>query len=89
MASSRVSFRNRHVQTILIEAAKMAPRHSPALAMIYHREKQKENANRARCRGAEDGGVLGRRGSPPKRFSGNRERKLHCRIGGGESGDFL
>jgi hypothetical protein len=47
MASSRVSFRNRHVQTILIEAAKMAPRHSPALAMIYHREKQKENANRA------------------------------------------
>jgi transposase len=39
--------RNRHLQTILIEAAKMAPRNSPALAMIYDREKQKENANRA------------------------------------------
>jgi hypothetical protein len=35
------------VQTILIEASKMAPRHSPTLAMIYHREKQKGNANRA------------------------------------------
>lgn len=39
--------RNRHLQTILIEAAKMAPRNSPALAMIYDREKQKSNANRA------------------------------------------
>jgi transposase len=29
--------RNRHLQTILIEAAKMGPRHSPALAMIYDR----------------------------------------------------
>jgi len=39
--------RNKHLQTILIEAAKMAPRHSPALAMIYDQEKQKGNANRA------------------------------------------
>ena len=40
--------RNRHVQTILIEAAKMAPRNSPALAIdLYDREKQKGNANRA------------------------------------------
>jgi transposase len=39
--------RNKHLQTILIEAAKLAPRNSPALAMIYDREKQKENANRA------------------------------------------
>ena len=39
--------RNRHLQTILIEAAKMAPRNSAALAMIYDREKQKGNANRA------------------------------------------
>jgi transposase len=39
--------RNRHLQTTLIEAAKMAPRNSPALAMIYDREKQKGNANRA------------------------------------------
>src|SRR5713226_5801846 len=39
--------RNKHLQTILIEAAKMAPRNSPELAMIYDREKQKDNANRA------------------------------------------
>src|SRR6202045_3391636 len=39
--------RNKHLQAILIEAAKLAPRNSPALAMIYDREKQKENANRA------------------------------------------
>ena len=39
--------RNKHLQTTLIEAAKMAPRNSPALAMLYDREKQKGNANRA------------------------------------------
>ena len=40
--------RNKHLQTILIEAAKMAPRNSVNLAMIYDREKhQKDNANRA------------------------------------------
>jgi len=39
--------RNRHLQTTLIEAAKMAPRNSAALAMLYDREKQKGNANRA------------------------------------------
>jgi len=39
--------RNKHLQTTLIEAAKMAPRNSVDLAMIYNREKQKGNANRA------------------------------------------
>jgi len=39
--------RNKHLQTTLIEAAKMAPRFSPALAMLYDKEKQKGNANRA------------------------------------------
>jgi transposase len=39
--------RNKHLQAILIEAAKLAPRNSPALAMPYDREKQKDNANRA------------------------------------------
>jgi hypothetical protein len=34
-------------QTTLIEAAKMAPRNSPELAMLYDKEKQKGNANRA------------------------------------------
>jgi transposase len=39
--------RNKHLQTTLIEAAKVAPRYSPNLAMLYDREKQKGNANRA------------------------------------------
>jgi len=39
--------RNKHLQTTLIEAAKMALRNSPDLAIIYDREKQKGNANRA------------------------------------------
>ena len=39
--------RNKHLQTTLIEAAKMAPRYSADLAMLYDREKQKGNANRA------------------------------------------
>jgi len=39
--------RNKHLQYTLIEAAKMAPRHSPTLAMLYDKEKQKGNANRA------------------------------------------
>jgi transposase len=39
--------RNKHLQTTLIEAAKMAPRYSPDLAMLHDKEKQKGNANRA------------------------------------------
>jgi transposase len=39
--------RNKHLQTTLIEAAKMAPRYSPTLALLYDREKQRGNANRA------------------------------------------
>src|SRR5258708_6828344 len=39
--------RNKHLQTTLIEAAKMAPRYSSQLAMLYDQEKQKGNANRA------------------------------------------
>jgi transposase len=39
--------RNKHLQTTLIEAAKMAPRNNPQLAMLYDKEKQKGNANRA------------------------------------------
>ena len=33
--------RNKHLQTTLIEAAKMAPRYSPTLALLYDKEKQK------------------------------------------------
>ena len=39
--------RNKHLQCVLVEAAKMAPRLSPELALLYDREKQKGNANRA------------------------------------------
>jgi len=39
--------RNKHLQTTLIEAAKMAPRYSPTLALLYDRENQRGNANRA------------------------------------------
>ena len=39
--------RNKHLQTTLIEAAKIAPRYSPALALLYDREKQRGNGNRA------------------------------------------
>jgi transposase len=39
--------RNKHLQTTLIEAAKMAPRNSSDLAMLYDKEKRKGNANRA------------------------------------------
>ena len=39
--------RNKHLQTTLIEAAKMAPRNSSELAMLYDTQKQKGNANRA------------------------------------------
>jgi transposase len=39
--------RNKHLQTTLIEAAKMAPRNSSQLAMLYDKERQKGNANRA------------------------------------------
>ena len=37
---------NKWLQTALIGAAKMAPRNSPELAMLYDKEKQKGNANR-------------------------------------------
>jgi transposase len=39
--------RNKHIQRALIEAAKLAPRQSHELAMIYDGERQKGNSNRA------------------------------------------
>lgn len=39
--------RNQHLQTVLIEAAKLAPRFSPELALVYERAQQKGNRNRA------------------------------------------
>src|SRR5579863_2690545 len=39
--------RNKHIQRTLIEAAKLAPRESPELAMIRERELERGNPNRA------------------------------------------
>lgn len=39
--------RNRHLQTILIEAAKLAPRHNRQLAAVHTRELARGNRNRA------------------------------------------
>jgi transposase len=39
--------RNKYLQQVLVEAAKMAPRRSVDLALVYEKEKQKGNANRA------------------------------------------
>lgn len=39
--------RNKHLQSVLVEAAKMAPRRSPELAMVYEKETVKGNQNRA------------------------------------------
>ena len=38
--------RNKYLQRVLVEAAKLAPRHSADLALVYDKEKQKGNANR-------------------------------------------
>jgi transposase len=39
--------RNKHLQTILIEAAKLAPRYNAQLAAVHQRELQRGNRNRA------------------------------------------
>lgn len=39
--------RYKHIQRVLVEAAKPAPRLSPELAMVHEKEKQKDNSNRA------------------------------------------
>jgi transposase len=39
--------RNKHIQRVLIEAAKLAPRHIHELALLYEKEKQQGNGNRA------------------------------------------
>jgi transposase len=39
--------RNKHLQTVLVEAAKLAPRWSPEMALVYEKALQKGNRNRA------------------------------------------
>jgi hypothetical protein len=35
------------LQSVLVEAAKLAPRRSPDLALVYYKERKEGNANRA------------------------------------------
>jgi transposase len=39
--------RNKHIQCVLVEAAKLAPKNSHELALVYEKAKQKGNTNRA------------------------------------------
>jgi hypothetical protein len=39
--------RNKHIQYVLVEAAKRAPKQSHELALVYERAKEKGNVNRA------------------------------------------
>jgi transposase len=39
--------RNKHIQRVLVEAARLAPRFSMELAVLYERERERGNANRA------------------------------------------
>ena len=39
--------RNKHIQRMLVEAARLAPRFSGELALVYERKRQRGNANRA------------------------------------------
>ncbi len=50
--------RNKHIQRALVEAAKLAPRQSRELAVVYDREKQRGNGNRATLAVAPKGGCL-------------------------------
>ncbi len=39
--------RNKHLQSVLVEAAKLAPQRSPDLALVYYKKRKEGNANRA------------------------------------------
>ena len=39
--------RNQHLHKVLVEAAQLAPRLNPDLALLYEKERQKGNRNRA------------------------------------------
>jgi transposase len=39
--------RNKHIQQVLVEAARLAPRYGDELTLLYERERQLGNCNRA------------------------------------------
>jgi hypothetical protein len=79
--------RNKHLQTVLIEAAKVAPRNSPELAMVYDQEKQKGNANRATLAVARK--MVAYLVAVDRRLSGSRKQKPHRCVAGVNTGGFL
>jgi transposase len=60
--------RNKHIQRALIEAAKLAPRQSHELAVIYEGERQKGNSNRATLAVARKMVASACRGLPTERL---------------------
>ena len=44
--------RNKHIRRALVEAAKLVPKQSHKLPLVYEKAKQKGNANRATIAGA-------------------------------------
>jgi transposase len=62
--------RNKHLQTILIEAAKLAPRFNPQLAAVHGRELQRGHRNRATLAVARNG-----RGQERETVSGSGKRR--------------
>jgi transposase len=46
-SNAHLQQRNKHIQQTLVEAAKLAPRYSHELALVYERERQRGNRNRA------------------------------------------
>ena len=69
--------RNKHLQTTLIEAAKVATRWHPELALVYEREKQKANRNRGTLAVCEkDRGLPFSGGSEQTNFELRREMPI-------------
>ena len=50
--------RNKHIQRVLIEAAKLAPRESPELAVIRARELERGNPESGHAGGCQENGRL-------------------------------
>jgi len=79
--------RNKHIQSVLVEAAKLAPRYDHDLALVYENEKKKGNVNRATL---ADPAVPSRNNhnfwtfAPANPFSGYLNR-YHVRFGPAEN----
>jgi transposase len=59
---------NKHIQHVLVEAAKLAPRQCYELALVHEKEMQKGNLNRVPRRSPKDGRLSACRGSARERL---------------------